>query len=401
MKGWLKMKRWKKAAALIAIATLIFGVLSGCESMLERDFYSVSQHKMSTSAPAYQDDGITGYYDLKSAVLNLVRTGVPEKLIRISSYNGNLDEDFKKISQDLLEQDALTAYTVSSIVYEQTRILTYQEVRITIHYSKTALDTDKIIDVINAADFERKVLEELQNYPSKLVFKINYINYSNEIISDLFLKSYYNNPDAAYGLSGYTVRMYPESGTERIAEIDIQYLGQKDDIMKKSKQTNSLAIDITKKVKNNDHLVNAFNIYHYLTQNVIFDSQAMHVETEMKGMQPKSDPYTAYGALIKKTAAPEGYAIAFKKICDLSGIECIVINGTLNDKTPMVWNLVKLNGYWYHVDTAMAAKTKDSSAYFLKNDEAMRKTHGWNQDEYPKADGKEFSYNEAIKRSYQ
>ena len=164
------MKRWFKAAVLIVIATLIFGFLSGCESVLARDYYSVSKHEALKDMPPFPDDGIADYYDLKSVVLNLVRSGVSEKLIRISSYNGSLDEDLKNISQNLLEQDALTAYTVSSIVYEQTRILTYQEVLITIHYSKTGLETERIIDVINPSDFERKVSQELGNYPEKLVF---------------------------------------------------------------------------------------------------------------------------------------------------------------------------------------------------------------------------------------
>ena len=255
------MKRCFKAAVLLVIATLIFGLLSGCESVLERDFYSVSKHEGSKEIPPFPDDGITDYYNLKSVVLNLIRSGVSEKLIRISSYNGSLDEDLKNISQDLLEQDALTAYTVSSIVYEQTRILTYQEVQITIHYSKTGQETEKIVDVINTSDFERKISEELGNYPEKLVFLFSYYNDLNFTITDRFLKAYYNNPDAAYGLLSYTINLYPDSGTERIAEINIQYLSQKGDLLDKSKQANSRAEEITKEVKNSNADVNTLNIY--------------------------------------------------------------------------------------------------------------------------------------------
>lgn len=395
------MKRCGKTAVFMVITALIFGSLTGCESVLERDFYSVSKHEASKEMPPFPDDGITDYYDLKSVVLNLVRSGVSEKLIRISSYNGNLDEDLKNVSQDLLEQDALTAYTVSSIVYEQTRILTYQEVLITIHFSKTGQETEKIIDVINTSDFERKVTEELQNYPEKLVFSFSYYNDSNFSISDRFLKAYYNNPDTAYGLSSYSIHMYPESGTERIAEIDIEYLGKKDELLDKSKQANTRAEEIAKEVKNSDAGITAFNIYRYLAKNVVFDSQAMRVVSEMNGTQPKNDPYTAYGALVKNTAAPEGYAIAFKKLCDLSGIECTVICGTLKDKTPMVWDLIKLNGHWYHINPGMAAKSGNGSAYFCQNDEAMQKTHNWNTDSYLSADGAEYSYDEMMKHTQQ
>ena len=147
--------------------------------------------------------------------------------------------------------------------------------------------------------------------------------------------------------------------------------------------------------------MNALNIYKYLTKNVVFDSQAMHVVSEMNGAQPKNDPYTAYGALVNNTAAPEGYAIAFKKLCDLTGIECTVICGTLKDKTPMVWDLIKLNGHWYHVDAGMAAESGNSAAYFCTNDETMRATHDWDADSYVSADGTEYSYDTVVKRSQQ
>ncbi len=391
------MGRYKKIAALAAGIALIFIFLPGCERMLEREFYSVSKHDEHKQAPSLPDDGISDYYDLKNAILNLVRSGVSEKLIRISSYSGSLDEDLRNISKNLLEQDALTAYTVSSIVYEQTRILTYQEVLITIHYSKTEQDTEKIIDVINTSDFERKASQELAAYPGKLVFLFGYYYDAGFQISDRFLKAYYNNPDAAYGLSGYKAQLYPESGTQRIAEITIEYLDSPEKLAEKSGQAAAKAAEIAAEIKNDDKAVAAIGIYRYLLKNVEFDSQAMRVVSETGGTQPKSDPYTAFGALVSKTAAPEGYALSFKKLCDLAGIDCTVIFGTLKDKTPVVWDLIKLGGHWYHIDPAMAAMEGNESGYFCLNDEAMGKTHEWNADSYPAADGTEYSYDAVVK----
>lgn len=64
----------------------------------------------------------------------------------------------------------------------------------------------------------------------------------------------------------------------------------------------------------------------------------------------QNDEYadTIYGALVRKKALCEGYAKAFSYLCNLAGIENIIITGEAS--VPHMWNMVKLGGNWYHVD---------------------------------------------------
>ncbi|MBQ8568409.1 MAG: hypothetical protein IJ446_04245 [Oscillospiraceae bacterium] len=57
---------------------------------------------------------------------------------------------------------------------------------------------------------------------------------------------------------------------------------------------------------------------------------------------------TVYGALVDKKALCEGYARAFSYLCSRSGIENIIVTGTAGEAH--MWNMVKLDGNWYHVD---------------------------------------------------
>lgn len=57
---------------------------------------------------------------------------------------------------------------------------------------------------------------------------------------------------------------------------------------------------------------------------------------------------TVYGALVRKKALCEGYTKAFSYLCNLAGIENVIVTGKTN--VPHMWNMVKLNGNWYHVD---------------------------------------------------
>ena len=57
---------------------------------------------------------------------------------------------------------------------------------------------------------------------------------------------------------------------------------------------------------------------------------------------------TIYGALVEKKALCEGYAKAFSYLCNRAGIENMIVYGWT--EIYHMWNMVKLNGNWYHVD---------------------------------------------------
>ncbi|MCM1023365.1 MAG: hypothetical protein NC395_04825 [Prevotella sp.] len=57
---------------------------------------------------------------------------------------------------------------------------------------------------------------------------------------------------------------------------------------------------------------------------------------------------TIYGALVRKKALCEGYTKAFSYLCNLAGIENVIVTGETYVRH--MWNMVKLNGNWYHVD---------------------------------------------------
>lgn len=65
-------------------------------------------------------------------------------------------------------------------------------------------------------------------------------------------------------------------------------------------------------------------------------------------------PYDAYGALIDHQAVCQGYAEAFKLLCDRENIPCILVSGsgvTTQGTEPHMWNYVQMeDGSWYAVD---------------------------------------------------
>lgn len=104
----------------------------------------------------------------------------------------------------------------------------------------------------------------------------------------------------------------------------------------------------------------------------------------------------AYGALIEHNAVCEGYARAFKYLCDKVNIPCELVIGYTNMEH--MWNIVQLDGNWYHIDVTWDdPKNKDgdyiSYTYFNLTEEQILLDHSIN-DTYtiPWADSTTMNY---------
>ena len=103
-------------------------------------------------------------------------------------------------------------------------------------------------------------------------------------------------------------------------------------------------------------------IYNYICGSVAYDYETL--EDDSYGLK-----WSAYAAVVNKTAVCQGYATLFYRLCLEAGIDNRVITGmSVNpsgEPERHAWNLVKLDGAYYYLDT-----TWDAGAYqyqwFLK-----------------------------------
>lgn len=84
--------------------------------------------------------------------------------------------------------------------------------------------------------------------------------------------------------------------------------------------------------------------------------------------------YTAYQALVKRTAVCQGYALLFYKMATEAGINCRIVTSSSH-----AWNIVQMGDKWYHVDTTWDDPISEKPVlrydYFLKGTGSMTKTH--------------------------
>lgn len=85
---------------------------------------------------------------------------------------------------------------------------------------------------------------------------------------------------------------------------------------------------------------------------------------------------TIYGGFVSGQIQCEGYAKTMQYLCDLSGIESMVVVGANESNDSHAWNVVKVDGQWYNLDATwddpiltQVDKTNIRYRYFLVPDE--------------------------------
>lgn len=104
--------------------------------------------------------------------------------------------------------------------------------------------------------------------------------------------------------------------------------------------------------------------------------------------------YTAYDGLKSGSTVCQGYSLLTHKLLKETGIHNKIVEGTaFSESSPEgqlhAWNLVLLDGKWYHLDTTWNDPVPDREGsvnytYYLRTDKQMRKDHTWTKS-YPEA----------------
>ena len=102
-------------------------------------------------------------------------------------------------------------------------------------------------------------------------------------------------------------------------------------------------------------------IYDYICENVSYDYTNLDDDTYIQ-------KYTAYAALIDKTAVCQGYASLLYRMALDAGVDARVISGDAGG--PHAWNIVRLNGKYYNLDSTWDAG-RENYSYFLKSMKAF------------------------------
>lgn len=132
-------------------------------------------------------------------------------------------------------------------------------------------------------------------------------------------------------------------------------------------------------------------LYDYLNDNTAYDYDAVadaEANNFRKGddWKDSEDAFNAYGILVAKKGVCQSYALSYKLLCTLSGVEAKVITGYLNGDMPHAWNAVKLDGAWYQTDCTNNATNCGIPFYLYQGGEDDLAMSGYTEDKFYELD---------------
>lgn len=181
------------------------------------------------------------------------------------------------------------------------------------------------------------------------------------------------------------------SGRALYFEVTVQYRYTRNDFVKRSEQSKEAlnkARDIVARMITPDMTdYDKEKLLHdYIINNTRYD-----YENYLKGALP-DEAFEEYGCLIKGVAVCEGYSEAMKLLCDLSGIEGLIVSGQAECNGRIEghsWNMIKIDGAWYHLDVTnddpVSGNGKDILVYYYFNlpDSEAAYVNTWERSKYP------------------
>jgi len=219
-------------------------------------------------------------------------------------------------------------------------------------------------------DIEKIVQESMENRQNTVVIKYKGKTYKLlDIISDYIAKAI--EADEYLNYSYRSVNMsYKAYGTDITITLKFTYYEAAEEINYVDQKVQTILSQIIKPGMNEHEKVKA--VHDYLVLNLAYD-------TRLSNNSP-------YSALTEGTTACNGYAMLAYKMLKELGIEVRLISGVASSQAFITqnhaWNMVKLDGNWYHLDVTWDDPVPDEPGrilydYYLLTDKEISKNHNW------------------------
>ncbi|MBR1456077.1 MAG: hypothetical protein IJ594_02800 [Oscillospiraceae bacterium] len=350
------MKKLLITIALIAAVCM----LCGCAGVFDKEYVVVSDYVPPVQDSTAQGDKITvrNLNELKTALLGLISAGDSEGAILFdAAYDGDVVTDLASACWQVRTQDALCAYCVDNIAYDLSKMVTHYEAEISVSYSAAAPDAADIRQLQYSAGLEDIIRDTLEEGSDRLVVLIARSVYGAEEMESLVARVYRTYPDSAPKEPQVSVNMFSGTGRQRLYEIRFDYGLSAAEMENRRLQLLALEPFVSLEDEELDAAHRALLACEYLTEGC--------------ALSPDDASNDVYAALVEGEANSEGMALAYVALCRRLSVPCQIVYGQYN-RVAHCWNIVELDGEYYHVDPAACA------AYGMEYGFLMRDENAWN-----------------------
>ncbi len=232
------------------------------------------------------------------------------------------------------------------------------------------VSTQNVPRTQNAIDASAKIVEALENFEADV--DISEFNISVSDVLALYVDIVYSNPHLFYVFTAIKYSYWPQTNTIVSLMFGDSYILTEEEALQYQDELSKFATDFLEVATTLENDVEkALYANDYIVLNTEYD-----IESVNTGVTNRAS-HTMLGVFAHNSAVCQGYTLAYTFLLDLVGI-----NSTYVDSDPMnhVWNLVEIDGQWYHTDVTwndplIDTLGKTSHSYFLVSESKISQTH--------------------------
>lgn len=352
----------KRIAALIVSAGIMLSA-GGC-AWLDGSYASVTPHQIGYAQSDEKIPLISDYIDLRSAVIELIDSGVTDAVFHLDNYRQeDVEKDMIRVKHHIHRSHPIGAYSVESIDYDFGANGGQSALSIQLTYRHTRSEIEQIHSVYGIAGAQKKISEALDHHSSSLVLLVT--GYQETDFAQWVTDYAGLHPDVVMELPQVTVQTYPDQGDARVVELIFTYQNSRDSLRHMQQQVqpifSSAALYVTGDA---DEQTKYTQLYTFLTERYDY-----RLETSLT---------PSYSLLCHGVGDSKAFAQVYSAMCRKIGLKCDTVSGTYQGQSRF-WNLIECAGVYYHVDLLRSAQ---SGELLLMDDQQMQ-DYVWDYAVYP------------------
>lgn len=319
---------------IICLAAAMCLLLSGC-SWMDGSYLSVQPHREQLSET---QDGVTSasnYQQLCHVMTELVEAGYENAIIHVGEYDQNqLPQGMENAINYICGLLPLGAYAVDEIDYDIGTFGGEPAVSVTISYIHGRSEIRNIQNVEDITQAKQILGEVLDRCSDGVVLRV--AEYAELDIAQ-FVEDYArNHPNTVMEVPRVGVGVYPETGTERIIEVEFTYRTRRESLQQMQTQVQRVFDSAALYVSNDAALSEKYSqLYRFLMERYDYK-----IDTSITA---------SYSLLCHGVGDSEAFATVYAAMCAQAGLECQVVSGTRAGRA-WYWNLIRDEAGYAHVD---------------------------------------------------
>lgn len=367
------MKEMKRLIPLLLALSLL---LSGCRGLYKTEYLSLSEHdapyalRETTAAPTEETEPATptasDYYGMRTILTSFVTSGEEHGEILLINYNGDVEQDLKRVVRFLTVQDPICAYAVDFVSYERFESEEGWWISFNMVFRRSTGEIAAIEPVRGNEAAARRMLDALTQQQSSLTLQVS--GYTEQDFSQLLEEYCMQHPNEIVETPQISISVYPKSGNVRVVEVHFVYNNDRETLRGMRAEAEAVfnsAYSFIRYAGTDREKLEL--LYTYLTNRFYYSETV--------------DGATVYGLLCQGRSNPRIMAVVIRFLCEKADIPCWIVSGR-RAGVAYYWNIVEADGQYYHVDFQQDAMDK-SPLQFLYESELPR-NYLWDAVHYPR-----------------